>query len=243
MSGRIIAIARPPEDSAEIAEAVRAAGFTPLVEPVLSIEALDAAPPESGAGRSLIFTSANGVRAYAGRTADRRQPVYAVGPNTADEARRAGFGEISAAAGTADDLVDILLKNCAKDGEPPLYVRGAEISKDLRKIVGAQGLRMDEFVAYRSVPAQALSLPLLRAVDAKALAGIMFFSVRGAGVFRDLLEQYGRAARMRTTKALCISEAVLQSVSVLPFGGSLVAGTPDRHGMIKLLEHVKVSER
>lgn len=239
MSRRIIAIARPEEDSAELADAVRAAGFEPLIEPVLSIEPLEADAPEITPETPIIFTSSNGVKAYGGLSAERGQPVYVVGRNTADEARRAGFTRIETAAGTADDLVEILLKSCAKDGPEPLYVRGEDVSKNLKVLLGAQGLRIRELTAYRSVPAENLSLPLLRAIDNKNLFGIMFFSAKGGNVFCELMEQYDRAARMRTTKALCISEGVLQSVSVLPFSGSLIAETPDRYGMIKLLEDIK----
>lgn len=239
MSRRVIAIARPAADSVELADAVRAAGFEPLVEPVLSIVPLETVLPDITPETPIIFSSSNGVQAYAALSAARTHPVYVVGRNTADEARRAGFGRIETAAGSADDLVEILLKSCAKDGPEPLYVRGEDISKDLKAIVGAKGLRLRESIVYRSVPAESLTLPLLRAIDNKTLFGIMFFSAKGGRVFCDLIEQYDRAPRMRTTKALCISEGVLQSVSVLPFGGSLIAETPDRYGMIKILEDIK----
>jgi uroporphyrinogen-III synthase len=238
MSGQTIVICRPIEDSAELAAAVTASGFKPLIEPVLDIKYLQADFSEISESMPLVFTSANGVKAFSRGSDLRANPVYTVGRNTADEARQAGFTRIETAAGTVDDLVDILLKACAEGGDV-LYVRGEEVSKDLKSLLAKGGVNVRELTAYRSVPAGNLSLGLLKALDSKEIAAFLFFSVKGAGVFADLVEQYGRAHKIRTTKALCIGEAVLKSVSVLPFGGSLVADTPDRYGMIKLLEQLK----
>lgn len=239
MSAKTVVIARAPEDGDELAEAVAAHGFTPLIEPVLGIEYLDQPLPDIDGATPLIFTSANGVRAFARQSSQRANPVYTVGRNTADEARRAGFSTIKTAAGTVDDLVDILLKECEGMAVEPLYVRGEEVSKDLIFLLAKGGIALRELTAYRSVPAQNLSLDLLKAVDARDIAAVLFFSSKGGRVFSELMEQYNRGPRMRTTKALCISEAVLKSVSVLPFSGSFIADTPDRYGMIKLLEHIK----
>ncbi len=239
MKAQTIVIARPPEDSEELSAAVAAVGFKPLVEPILRIETTGTDLPDIKAGTPLIFTSSNGVKVLARRYEERSNPVYTVGRNTADEARRAGFTNIETAAGTVDDLVDILLKSGLKEGPMPVYVRGRDVSKDLRGLLAGQAVTIQEFTAYRSVPAENLSLDFLRSLDRKEVAAVMFFSAKGGHVFAGLMEQYDRTSRIRTTKALCISEAVLQSVSVLPFGGSLVAETPDRYGMIKLLEHLK----
>lgn len=239
MSAKTIVIARAPEDGDELAEAIVARGFRPLAEPVLSIEYLHPPLPDIDEAVPLIFTSANGVKAFARHSGRRSNPVYTVGRNTADEARRAGFSSIQTAAGTVDDLVDILLKDCEGMTVEPLYVRGEEVSKDLIFLLAKGGIALRELTAYRSVPAQNLSLDLLKAVDARDIAAVLFFSSKGGRVFSELMEQYNRGPRMRTTKALCISEAVLKSVSVLPFSGSLIADTPDRYGMIKLLEHIK----
>lgn len=239
MTGKIIVICRPVEDSAELAQAARAQGFVPIVEPVLAIEYLQ--PDFSAATQNeiLVFTSANGVTAFAKGSDLRENPIYTVGRNTADAARQAGFTNVKTAAGSVDDLVEILLKDYAETDVPILYVRAEEISKDLRSELLKHGLTVRELTAYRSVPADNLSLDLLKALDARDVAAIMFFSAKGAAVFAALLEQYGRTARIRTSNALCISEAVLQSVSVLPFGMNSVAETPDRYGMIKLLEQLK----
>jgi uroporphyrinogen-III synthase len=235
---KTIVIARPPEDSEELAAAITAQGYRPLIEPVLTIETMDHDLPEFGHETTLVFTSANGVKAFAAKNIGRGNPVYTVGRNTADEARKAGFNNIETVAGAVDDLVNFLLKSREKEVSDLLYIRGTDVSKDLRQIMIQNGIQMREFIAYRSVPAENLSVNLLKRLDNREIEAIMFFSAKGGHVFAELAEQYDRAGRIRTTKALCISDAVLQSVSVLPFGERLVAEKPDRYGMIKLLERL-----
>jgi uroporphyrinogen-III synthase len=232
MSAKTVLIARAPDGSDDLQKAITDRGFKPLLEPILNIEFLDVSFENISEATPLVFTSGNGVRAFAHGCTQRTNPVYTVGRNTADEARQSGFTNIKTAAGTVDDLVDILPKDC----EEVLYVRGEEVSKDLKSIVG---IPVRELTAYRSVPADNLSMECLKAIDAKDVAAVMLFSAKGGKVFAGLLEQYDRASRMRTTRVLCISEGVVQSVSVLPFGGNAIADTPDRYGMIKLLDHLK----
>jgi uroporphyrinogen-III synthase len=119
-------------------------------------------------------------------------------------------------------------------------VRGADISTDLREILKKSGIFIGEIVAYAAHPIEKLSHSLLKSLDNREFEAVMLFSARGGAHFAALMEQYDRAVRLKQTKALCLSEAVLQSVSVLPFQKALVAGTPDRHGMLELIETISV---
>lgn len=235
MSAKIIVMARA-DGGAEIEEAITALGFDPLVEPVLSIQYVEDDPPEIEDTTPLIFTSANGVRALARKTDSRTNKVYAVGRNTADEARQAGFENIENAQGTVDDLAELLLEPLRTSLIPALYVRGEEISHDLAAILTKNGVSIQQWIGYKAIPAQNLSIRLLKKLDSREIEAIMFFSARGGQNFAELAEQYDRVSRMRTIRALCISEAVLKSVSVLPFRDAVISDTPDRYGMMKLLQ-------
>ncbi len=239
MSRKTIVIARAGEDSDEFSQAITASGFEPLFESVLTIHFADEDFPEIAETTPLIFTSANGVRAFARMSDLRDNPVYTVGPNTADEAAEIGFKNIENAQGTVDDLADLLANALTTSLISPLYVRGADISQDLTGILAKRGVSMQEWIGYKAIPAQNLSINLLKRLDDRKIEGILFFSKRGGQVFAELMEQYDRVPRMRTTKALCISDTVLKSVSVLPFAQTLVAVTPDRYGMMKLLQDLR----
>lgn len=242
MSADRLVILRQPEDSADYEEAARERGFIPLVEPMLTIQHLDADYTHTGLATPLIFTSAHGVQAFCGRSQSRGNPVYTVGHNTADEARRQGFTQVETAAGTGDDLAALLARPENSFPEPPVYIRAVEISKDLKGILSVNGVNIDEIMAYRADAVEKLSISLLRGLDNREINAIAFYSARGAAIFAELIEQYGRVSRLKAVKALCISTHVLHSVSVLPFSGTLVAETPDRYGMIRLLDDLSVNK-
>ena len=57
---------------------------------------------------SLVFTSANGVAAFAALTPDRALPVFTVGDATAEAARAAGFAAVRSAGGDIGMLAALL---------------------------------------------------------------------------------------------------------------------------------------
>jgi uroporphyrinogen-III synthase len=238
MSDKTIVILRSPDECEEIEAAIKDRGFEPLAHEILKVDILDTSFSEIEEDTPLIFTSANAVRAFI-RSSDKRQmPVYTVGRNTADEARSFGFQNVECAFGTAAELVDLLTGPGRVHAKPPLYIRAETISQDMKTLCSARGLAINEAVAYRSTPVEKLGIELLKKADSRQIAAIMFFSARGAQVFSDLIQQYDRALRMTPIKALCIGDGMIHSLSVLPFSEVKVASTPDRHGMIKLLDQL-----
>lgn len=240
MRAKRIVITKTQDDSTELAEAVRKAGFDPLFEPMLEIDHVEDGWPDIAPNAPLIFTSSHGVRAFANASPCRSHPVYTVGTSTAETARFLGFSNVATAAGTAQDLAEMLTLLPKIDLISAIYVRAADISQDLRQILAKNDLFIDEFVGYRANPVENMSLNLLKSLDNQEIYAVLLFSNRGGRIFAELVEQYGRAVRLKPTKALCISDSVLQSVSVLPFQRGLIARTPDRYGMMELLEGISV---
>src|SRR5690606_23146916 len=116
-----ILILRTADDAADYIEAIEAIGYEPVTEPVLSIHYPETVFPPLEEGRPLIFTSVHGVRAFARNVAGRDYPVFAVGQNTAEEAQAAGFLQVEAAAGTAKDLVELLIARAKTGLKSPFY--------------------------------------------------------------------------------------------------------------------------
>src|SRR5262245_4293126 len=85
-----ILLTRPREDTLALAEKLKARGHEILVEPMLEIRfAVDAAV-DLASVRSLLFTSANGVRAFAAASKRRDLAALCVGDTTAAAARSLG---------------------------------------------------------------------------------------------------------------------------------------------------------
>jgi uroporphyrinogen-III synthase len=241
MKSRKILITRSGEECGELTGAVHAAGFEPVHEPLLTIDYARDGWPDISMGAPLIFTSSYGVLSYAAHSVERGHPVYTVGRNTAETARAQGFTNIRSAEGDFGDLVELLSRLPEKELISAIYLRAADVSGDLKQILQEKGISISEFTAYKARPVENLGLNLLKSFDNREIYAVLLFSSRAGQVFADLMEQYGRAVRLKTTKALCISEAVLQSVSVLPFQQGLIARTPDRYGMMELLKDISVT--
>ena len=89
-----VLITRPREASERLARRIAALGYEPVIAPMLKIVPQTSSVPLPPGTGTLLFTSANGVRAFARRQPERSAPVFAVGAATADAARAAGFGDV-----------------------------------------------------------------------------------------------------------------------------------------------------
>lgn len=237
-AARTVVILKSVADAA-LEEMIAAQGFTPLYEPIMTIAPLAFDPP--AAGSTLVFTSAHAVRIAAGMLPGRDHPVFTVGDETAAMARDAGFETVVSAGGDAQSL-QILLQNKLNTHEnPAFYLRGADIAHDITGILGKNGVNLWEITVYAANPAQNLSENLRRALDNRDINAILFYSARGAAIFTELVRRCGMGENLRGTKALCISDAVIKSVSVLPFCAFVVAECPGRHGMMTLAENISIS--
>src|SRR6185436_13489885 len=101
-----ILVTRPLEDGREIARLLAERGHQTLLSPLLEPRFQDGPlPQEALAGvQAVLATSANGIRALIRRTSRRDLSIFAVGPQTADEARGAGFKDVRSADGDAKAL-------------------------------------------------------------------------------------------------------------------------------------------
>src|SRR4029453_3124472 len=99
-----ILIPRPMEDARPLADALEERGIEVLIEPLLEIRHLDDAEIDLDGVQSLLFTSANGVRAFAALSPRRDLKVFTVGDGSADAARQAGFPSVESAKGGVEAL-------------------------------------------------------------------------------------------------------------------------------------------
>jgi len=158
MTARVwITRARPGAE--RTAERLHRLGLTPLIEPLLVVEALSPALPDLDRYQGLVFTSPNGVEAFAALTPRRDLAVFAVGDATAQAAESAGFGAVRSAAG---DLTDLARLIAAGSNEGPLLAALAETpAGDLAEAVRKAGgtTEIDILTVYRTVAADFVPPP------------------------------------------------------------------------------------
>ena len=193
------------------------AGWTVLAEPLLDIVYERPVMPELAGYDGLIFTSRHGVQGFAALTAERGLPVHAVGAATARAARDAGFIEVLEGPGDASGLRDVLPQTRL------LHPCGTEV----RVAVG------EALPVYRAAARQSFSAATRNALLADDIAAIMFFSPRTGSIFAGLAGPAERRG-LSAVKALCLSDAVLDSVRDLGWRGVAVAARPDVAAMLAL---------
>jgi uroporphyrinogen-III synthase len=230
-----ILVTRPLEDGAEIARLLAARGHQALLAPLLEPRFPEGPLLEEGAAldgiTAILATSANGIRALRRRTARRDLPIFAVGPQTADEARTAGFRNVRSANGDAKALAEAT-RHWAPPGATLLHVCAEDAPGTLSDLLSANGFNVRRGALYRIEPAIQLPPEAAAALKNRALDAAMFFSPRTARIFATLAETVPTDGLI----ALCISPATAQALAPLSFAGIRVAARPNQDAMLALTE-------
>jgi uroporphyrinogen III methyltransferase/synthase len=165
--GRRVLVTRTPEQAGEMLAALREAGATPVLAPMLRIEA-----PESWAGAdaalagldgydTLLVTSINAIRSLAERSAARGETlakfqgkVVCVGPKSAEEARRHGLSVHVQPAESfdAEGLLEALVGEGGLAGQRCLLPRGDLARETLSQGLRSAGAEVDSVCVYRTLP-------------------------------------------------------------------------------------------
>jgi uroporphyrinogen-III synthase len=231
-----ILVTRPREDGAEIAGLLAARGHQALLAPLLEPRFQDG-PLLEEAGSTLdnvaavLATSANGIRALSRRMTRRDLPIFSVGPQTAAEARRAGFTDVRSADGDAKALAEAT-QRWAPAGASLLHVCADDAPTSLQDQLGHAGFNVRRCALYRIEPATDLQPEIRAALLNLALDAAMFFSPRTARIFAQL----AKTLPTDGLTALCISRATAEALAPLCFAQIKVAVRPNQDAMLAITE-------
>ena len=228
-----ILVTRPREDGAEIARLLAVRGHEALLAPLLEPHFPDGPKLEEGPALDEVFailaTSANGIRALRRRTARRDLAIFAVGPQTAEEARNAGFSQVRSADGDAKALA-LATREWAPAGATLLHVCSDDAPGALAETLGESGYTVRRRELYRIEPATGLPPEVKVALATGSLDAAMFFSPRTARIFTSLAE----GLPIGGLTALCISGATAQTLPSHAFAEIRIAARPNQEAMLAL---------
>jgi uroporphyrinogen-III synthase len=228
-------VTRPHEDAVSFAELLRARGHIPIVAPIMDVRPHDGPPIALEGVQALLATSANGVRALALRTRKRNVALYAVGPQTAEAAKSAGFKTVHSAEGDSTALVEFVADRADPAKGLLLHAAGAETAGRLRQALQAKGFKVETMVLYDAVPASELPDTAKDALRDGSLDGALLFSPRSAKTFATLTTEAKLEASCGRLDAFCISPATAAALSPLSFARVSVAGAPNQDAMLALI--------
>jgi uroporphyrinogen-III synthase len=226
-----ILVTRPLEDGMEIAARLAERGHRALLAPLLTPRFLDGPEPQFEAIQAVLVTSANGIRALSRRTARRDLPIFAVGPQSADEARKAGFTEVRSANGDAKALAEAAMRWASRDAVL-LHVCAEDAPGSLAEILTRNGFMVRRCALYAIEPATTLSSEAKAALQDGTVDAVMLFSPRTARIFAALAD----GLPTNGITALCISPATAQALVPMTFARVAVAERPNQNAMLALVE-------
>jgi uroporphyrinogen-III synthase len=232
-----VLVTRPKEDARRFAAALVARGHQVLLEPLLSVEFLppEEAPMDLTGIQALLFTSANGVRAFAARTALRDVPVYTVGDASAHAALEAGFADVHSAAGDVVALARLVEAQLEPRKGPLFHAAAGIVAGDLQGRLNASGFAVRRCILYRTVEVDRLTNGTFDALSKGTVDVVTFFSPRTAETFVKLVEEMGISGALSHTRAACLSAAVAAKLKNLPWAGLIIADRPDQDALIACL--------
>jgi uroporphyrinogen-III synthase len=239
-----VLITRAEPEAARLAGLLAARGIEALIEPLLRIEqrADMLLPPSFLDGvQALLFTSANGARAFAAASARRDLRVFAVGDATASAARERGFEKVESARGNVEELAALVIARLRPGDGALVHAAGSATAGDLAGVLEAAGFSLRRAVLYDAFPASALSAATRAALESRAIAAALFFSPRTAASFVRLAA--GMEDHCRSIVAVALSPAVAASLAPLSWRRVAIAATPDEPALLKALDQSLATER
>lgn len=230
-----VIVTRTQPGADETATSLTQRGYRALLSPMLQIAPSGLDPAALAGVRDLIFTSANGVRAFAasGEPAEGRT-AWCVGPSTAIAAREAGFSHVVEGDGDAEDLARLILTARGEISGPVLHVANDAAAGNLVSALTQSGLDARFAAAYRTEPAPALSAPALAALkDGPVL--LLVHSAKGAAA----IVQSG--VKLDHAVVVAISAAAAAPLQGIPLAGLHIAARPNEDALMAALGEAAAS--
>ncbi|RCK54133.1 uroporphyrinogen III synthase [Thalassospira profundimaris] len=240
--GKTILNTRPETDSGDLDTLLKQRGYDVCHAPMLSIAfpPLPADQPTINLDgvQALIFTSANGVRAFTRHSSQRDLPVLAVGDATATTARAAGFETVYSANGDIHDLAGLITRQISPDDGVLYHPAARKVAGDLGTMLAAKGYVINRQTLYEAHAATSLPQPVREGLLGGTIHAVLFFSPRTAETFVKLMESHHTKGALTNVTALCLSPAVKDRLACLKWRKIVVAAQPTQESLLLELDTV-----
>lgn len=240
-----VLVTRAEGDAEKLAARLAERGHQSVIESLLTIrfrpEAARSIEPFLDGVQALLFTSANGVRAFADATKRRDFRAFAVGDATAAAARAAGFAGVISASGAVDDLAKLVIGRL-KPKEGALFHSAASVTAgDLQGLLEAAGFGVRRAVLYEAVESERLGEATRGMMARREIDAALFFSPRSAATFVRLAAGLDEGCEHMV--AVALSSAVAEKLAPLPWRRIAVAAAPNESSLLAALDSCRTASR
>ncbi len=223
-----IILTRPYNDSVSLKKRIeKETDHKCVISPLLEIEYLER-EINIPKNFNIIFTSSNGVVAFANLTDERDHNVITVGATSKKVAEDLGFKNISSATHNRSKISgEVALVNFIKSNYNPsekfnakhfIHI-SAEVTKgNLEKLLLKNGFSYQKEILYKAHK-KSLSQEVLKLINSGEKIIILFFSERTAKIFvRQMLEMEENSfAGFSNIIAVCFSRNIADAISDMDF--------------------------
>jgi len=231
-----VLVTRASDDAQRTARELARRGHEAIVAPLSEIRIIENPQPDLADVQAILATSSNGIRAFASRCARRDIPLFAVGDNSAETARSAGFGHVTSANGDSSALAATVCKCLSPAEGALLHVTGRRSSKGLHVQVANAGFSCRVWELYDAVPTGVLPDHVLADFGRGTIDAVLVLSP-GSG--RNLVKAFKGArleARCAQMLACSISKEAAAALADIQFGAIRIAEKPSLDAVLALLD-------
>lgn len=227
-----IIVTRAEPGASETVQRLQQLGYMPVCAPALTQHPrTDVALPPASAISGLVFTSANGVRAYASRREDRTIASWCVGPATAKAAKQEGFATVHESAGNAVDLAGFIASHSAPTDTPLLHIANAAAAGNLKRELESLGFAVQFAPLYEMRPVAHLPIAVTDLVEQNRPAIVLVHSAKGASAFASMIENLG----LEIAALVAISEPASRPLAKFAIDRTIIADAPNEDGLLQAL--------
>ena len=235
-----ILVTRPRGEAELFAVTLAMRGHDAILAPLIEIVLIEGAAVDLSGAQAVLFTSANGVRAFAHAEKRRDLPAFCVGDATAAAARSAGFARVESATGDVAALAN-LVRTHLKPGDGALvHAAGTVVAGDLAGDLGASGFTVRRAQLYRAEPADALPEEAVAELRGGRIDVATFFSPRTAQTFARLVQAAELDATLESVSVLALAPATLALLREegCRFRSEVAAERPNEASLLEALDRL-----
>lgn len=235
-----ILVTRPRGEADLFAVALAMRGHDAVVAPLLDIVVDDAPPLDLSGVQAVLFTSANGVRAFAHTQKSRELKAFCVGDATAAAARNAGFGAVESASGDVETLAALVQKRLDPKDGTLIHATGTAVAGDLAGVLGGEGFDVRRVQLYRADTATKLPDDAAEALRSGRIDVVTFFSPRTAEIFARLVRDAGLDDKLAQVTALALAPSALEIAREqgCRFKASIAADQPNEASLLEAIDRL-----
>ena len=201
-------ITRPLADSKRMQNYFELRGVECLINPLLEISYEKRSINFSNYDRVLL-TSRHAVRSLVNKSLTfSKKKVHACGRSTYAEVREFAPENEYIFHESVNDLVDAFRSSTPIDDSKMLYLRGRDVTVDLKSIFQGTNIQIEDSVEYIARKKILFNKEALEEFNSGRQISVIIFSLRTAEIFLEALKKYNLGNKTSIIMAYCISKNI-----------------------------------